>query len=301
MQIRRTAFSVIASFAGLQLGSPANADETQAAPRLVRAEALIAAPRSQVWEALTTRAGATTFFSDDARIELRFMGPYEIYFVADAPAGTRGGEGCRVLSYVPQEMISFTWNAPPTLSEVRAWKTFVVIQLSDESEGKTRVRLTHGGWRSGKQWDEAYTYFERAWPEVLANLTKRFETGPLWEAKPEQPAPQRKRYVYFIRPTDPALINNPNEQQTAILKGHVEHVRGLAGAGRLILAGPCIDPPQDPKTPAAVAFDFPTPGIVVFEAENDEQARLTMEADPAVKAGLFQARVLPLQMAFWRE
>ena len=43
---------------------------------------------------------------------------------------------------------------------------------------ETRVTLHHTGWGDGDEWDKAYAYFDRAWTNVLANLKKRFETGP---------------------------------------------------------------------------------------------------------------------------
>jgi hypothetical protein len=39
--------------------------------------------------------------------------------------------------------------------------------------------LHHTGWGEGGEWDQAYAYFDRAWGNVLANLKKRFETGPV--------------------------------------------------------------------------------------------------------------------------
>ena len=38
---------------------------------------------------------------------------YELHFLEDAPEGRRGSESCRVLAFVPERLLSFTWNAPP--------------------------------------------------------------------------------------------------------------------------------------------------------------------------------------------
>ena len=43
----------------------------------------------------------------------------------------------------------------------------------------TEVRLAHGGWGDGGQWDQSYAYFDTAWARVLANLEKRFVEGPV--------------------------------------------------------------------------------------------------------------------------
>ena len=76
-------------------------------------------------------------------------------------------------------MLSFTWNAPPHLSDVRAQRTSVTVRLVPADATRTEVRLTHAGWGDGGQWDAAYRYFDGAWGRVLANLEKRFASGPI--------------------------------------------------------------------------------------------------------------------------
>ena len=146
--------------------------------RSINAAVVVPAKRAEVWKALTTTEGATTFFAPAANIELRAGGPYEIYFIPDAPAGSRGGEGCRVLSFVPERMLSISWNAPMKFLERRGGRTFVVFELADTEDGHTKVTLTNGGYGHGPKWDDTFTYFSNAWPSVLENLKKRFEDGP---------------------------------------------------------------------------------------------------------------------------
>jgi hypothetical protein len=83
----------------------------------------------------------------------------------------------------PKKMISFDWNAPPHLAEARAQRSFVIVRFEALGEKRTRVTLHHTGWGDGGQWDAAYTYFDRAWGNVLGNLKKRFDSGPIdWTA-----------------------------------------------------------------------------------------------------------------------
>ena len=138
--------------------------------KVIVKECLVHAPRSSVWEAFTTTEGATKFFAPEANIELRLDGPYELYFMEDGEPGSRGSEGCKVLAYVPEEMLSFTWNAPPEYPEVRRERTYVVLRFSDAGERRTKVSLYHGGWREGGQWDAVYSYFVRAWDIVFGRL-----------------------------------------------------------------------------------------------------------------------------------
>jgi hypothetical protein len=80
-------------------------------------------------------------------------------------------------------MISFTWNAPPQFARAREQRTVVVIELAPESEGHTRVRLTHHGFaalakstpKDAGEWREVRAYFAKAWPSVLEALQTHFE------------------------------------------------------------------------------------------------------------------------------
>lgn len=127
---------------------------------------------NEVWQKWTTHEGLKTFLGVDNKIELTPGGPFEIYFLMDNPPGLRGGEGNKVLSFLPQQMLSFTWNAPPTIPEVRdhEHKTWVVVTLKVVDEQTTKVTLDHLGWLDGEKWDETYIYFDRAWDIVLDSL-----------------------------------------------------------------------------------------------------------------------------------
>jgi uncharacterized protein YndB with AHSA1/START domain len=138
--------------------------------RLLMKSCVVHAPRKNIWAAFTTSDGAETFFAPEAHIELRLNGRYELYFDTGAEPGSRGSEGCHVLSFIPLEMLSFTWNAPPAFPEIRGKHTFVVVEFDEIEPCKTAVTLTHAGWGSGGQWDDVYAYFEQAWDIVLHNL-----------------------------------------------------------------------------------------------------------------------------------
>lgn len=137
----------------------------------------IDAPMKQVWDKWTTHEGLKTFIGLDNKVELLPGGAYEIYFLLDNPAGLRGGEGNKVLSFLPPTMLSFTWNAPPSIPEVRdhPHKTWVVIQLEEGEDDHTEITLDHLGWLDGDKWDEAYAYFDNAWDIVLDALTESFK------------------------------------------------------------------------------------------------------------------------------
>jgi uncharacterized protein YndB with AHSA1/START domain len=152
--------------------------DAAAQERAIVKTARVKAPVEEVWKAWTTTEGITTFFAPSARVEARPGGPFEIHFNPYAKPGMKGADGMVFLALQENRMLSFTWNAPPHLPEVRGQRTSVTVRLAPGTDGHTDVRLTHGGWGEGGQWDKAYAYFDGAWGRVLANLEKRFVEGP---------------------------------------------------------------------------------------------------------------------------
>lgn len=144
-------------------------DGSGAGVRSIVKAVVIEAPPHEVWAAWTSSDGIDAWWGPAAsNIELRVGGPFEILFSLDAPEGERGSEGCQVLSYVPGELLSFTWNAPPHLP-LRSVNTWVVLTFAASGAG-TRVRLVHTGFADGPDWDDYMAYFDSAWGYVLGLL-----------------------------------------------------------------------------------------------------------------------------------
>lgn len=148
-----------------------------AAERAIDKQVVVKANLDQAWAAWTTREGITSFFAPEAEIEPRVGGAFHIHIDPLAAPGMKGADEMRFMALQPKKMLSFDWNAPPSLPEVRQQRTFVVVRLEPVDAEHTRVTLHHTGWGEGGQWDRAYAYFDRAWGQVLANLQTRFDTG----------------------------------------------------------------------------------------------------------------------------
>ena len=72
------------------------------------------------------------------------------------------------------------------MPEVRWQYTTVVVRLEKLSDSATRVTVTQTGWGDGKEWDEAFKYFDAAWQKhVLPYLKRSLENGPIdWKNRP---------------------------------------------------------------------------------------------------------------------
>jgi len=272
--------------------------------RMLRKEAIVTASAAAVWQAWTTVEGVNSFFGHDADIELAVGGKYEIYFDLEAPQGLRGSEGCKVLAYLPERMLAFTWNTPPTIARLRAAgaQTQVVLQFEELSAGRVKVAVSQHGFGEGDDWDKYYDYFDRAWDLVLGRFQERFGTAdPTASAGSPGKASRKQHFVYFVRPSREGFFDRPTEAEQNAFAEHVAYVVALRREGTVVVAGRCFEPAYYPESNEAAALKMPTPGIVVFEAAGPEAARRIMEADPAVKAGLLQARLHSFSGAFSQE
>ncbi len=131
-------------------------------------------PLGRAYALWSTTKGTEELFQTKTDIELKPFGKYEIYFIAEGEIGLRGSENSKVLSYISNEMISFTWNAPPNYPEVRnhPYQTHVILRFYPINDQSTKVELYHHGWPVGDLWDAVYEYFTKAWEYVMTNMTQ---------------------------------------------------------------------------------------------------------------------------------
>ena len=174
---------------GFFLSGCGNSVPTQ--ERAIDEKITVKANVDEVWTAWTTSEGIKTFFAPDAEVELRVDGPFQIYMNPFAAPGMKGADGMRVIGFQDKKMLSFTWNAPPSLPEARKQRTVVIVRMVARGDSLTDVSIHHVGWGEGGEWDKAFDYFAKAWPNVLKNLKKRFDDGPIdWKSGLEQLKPK---------------------------------------------------------------------------------------------------------------
>lgn len=96
-------------------------------------------------------------------------------------------------------------------------------------------------------------------------------------------------FVYILRPARTGMVTEgPTPAERAAVAEHFAHLKALTQQGIVRLAGRTAR--NDPET-------F---GIVVFDADSEEEARMRMESDPAVRQGIMTARLYPFQVALAR-
>ena len=136
-------------------------------------DAIVPAPAAAVWAAWTDAAVVAAWLSPACHVEPHVGGAFEMYFMADAPPGQRGSEGCVFLALEAPRRLAFSWNFPPHLASIRDARTRVDVTLSPVPMG-TAVALRQSGWQSTGEWPAGRAYFEGAWRRVLDALVGHF-------------------------------------------------------------------------------------------------------------------------------
>ncbi|HPR63170.1 MAG TPA: YciI family protein [Thermoanaerobaculia bacterium] len=101
--------------------------------------------------------------------------------------------------------------------------------------------------------------------------------------KGEAERPPIQYLIVLSSTVDPLDESAWTESQIQTVEQHVTYLKSLQAAGLLILAG---------RTQDAESM-----GLVLLNVETEEEARSIMEGDPAVKSGLFLARLHPYRVA----
>lgn len=98
------------------------------------------------------------------------------------------------------------------------------------------------------------------------------------------------QFIYVLRPIS-KLIEPANwtDRDNEIVARHFKRLQGFLKEDRLILAGRSLN--NDPST-------F---GIVIFEANSEDEAREIMETDPAVTGKIMTAVLFPYRVALIRK
>jgi uncharacterized protein len=97
---------------------------------------------------------------------------------------------------------------------------------------------------------------------------------------------EKMQFLYQLK-LIPRLLEEKNwtEEDNAIVAEHFDRLQMLTEKKVVILAGRTLNMDKD-------GF-----GIVIFEADNNEEAEEIMEKDPAVAKGIMTAKLFPYRVA----
>ena len=181
--------SVIAAFLLVSATAPTIATsshaESAAASQSVH-ELVVQAPRSAVWQAVSTSAGWTGWAATKA---WSLPGEADVIETSYDPKAARGAPAnikSRIVLKVPERLLAFrTIKAPEGFADFEALTAVTwVIELEPAADGATRVRLTGSGFPRTAAGRRIQDFFLAHNPVALKSLSDRFTaTGTANAAK----------------------------------------------------------------------------------------------------------------------
>jgi uncharacterized protein YndB with AHSA1/START domain len=128
----------------------------------------IGAPPDLVFRALTDAGELARWWTSSGESDARTGGAFSYRFEFEDPSRDHTYEGV-YHDVTAGERVSYPWQT--SLGE-----TTVDVRLRPSGDG-TELTLTHTGWRSGAEADEAIALHEQGWSFFLDNLKSYLEGG----------------------------------------------------------------------------------------------------------------------------
>ena len=143
--------------------------------RFLRFEMILDTTIAETWKLIATEEGIKKWMAPVAILDLRIGGMLKTNYNETAKIDDKGTITLGIISYIPSEILTYKI----TLNELFAEKCRKedknlqhIIQLKSLGENKTKIISTMVGWGQGKEWDEAYTFFEKGNEWTFQKLLK---------------------------------------------------------------------------------------------------------------------------------
>ncbi|UCD20034.1 MAG: SRPBCC domain-containing protein [candidate division WOR-3 bacterium] len=121
-----------------------------------------------------------SWLAEIADVEPKPGGKYELFWDPD-DRENNSTIGCRITAIEEGKFVAFEWKGPKQFKHFMnntVPLTHVVVFFLPCGRGGlspcTEVHLVHTGWGEGGEWQEARSYFEKAWLIGLKNLEGKF-------------------------------------------------------------------------------------------------------------------------------
>ncbi len=126
------------------------------------------------WKKWTTPNGICAFLGEDANIELKINGKFEVH----NSLYNLHAKNCKILSYLPQEMLSFSWKPPSKFKylEDKQHSIWVVVYFDAVNDSMTRVSIRQAGFGQTNAWKSYFKWSKSNWEDILNQLALSCKT-----------------------------------------------------------------------------------------------------------------------------
>jgi uncharacterized protein YciI len=93
-------------------------------------------------------------------------------------------------------------------------------------------------------------------------------------------------WIYFIHAPREDFAATMTDEERAVWSEHFERLQRLHAEGTIVLVGPTLGRTNT--------------GIAIFEAPDEQAARMVMEEDPAIASGIARGELRPFRVSLLR-
>jgi uncharacterized protein YndB with AHSA1/START domain len=162
--------------AGQSVRDTSIVDETGA--RLLRDEIVIQASPTTIWRALTNESAYRRWVAPASFIDLRVGGTVEVSFDPNGKRGDPANLKQEITAYLPERLLVFrNLHNPGAPGGAAYGRLAIILELTPEAPGQTKVTLSQVGYQKGPEFDAMYAFFAIHNPEFLNDLKAFVEKG----------------------------------------------------------------------------------------------------------------------------
>ena len=132
---------------------------------------------SEAFRMFTVNEMLESWLTVAADVEAKPGGRYELFWDPDNRENN-STIGCKITAMKKDKFIAFEWKGPTQfkhfMNNIVPLTHVVVffIPYSEDNEQCTEVHLLHSGWGESTEWEEARTWFDKAWQAAFDRLQK---------------------------------------------------------------------------------------------------------------------------------
>jgi uncharacterized protein YndB with AHSA1/START domain len=153
--------------------------KTEADPHRLVSEAIIDAPREQVWKAFATKEGQESWNVAHAEIDCRVGGKMLTHYDANGKIGDPNTIENIILALDPGHMLTIQVGKPPAQFPFKEAikNVWTVIYLEEVSSKQTRVRVVGNGYGDDEESQKLRSFFDKGNSYTLQKLQEKFTPG----------------------------------------------------------------------------------------------------------------------------
>ena len=142
--------------------------------KIITQKARLHCSTERAFALFTKNAELQNWLTASADVEPFVGGRYELFWELDNPE-VNSTLGCKITALESNVLLAFEWKGPPQFAFMNTVDplTHVTVFFAPCSEVLTPctdIYLLHTGWQDTPDWEEARSYFARAWDGAFAEL-----------------------------------------------------------------------------------------------------------------------------------